>query len=261
MDYNCLLEGKRVFINSGQRGIGKDIALLFARQGALIAVGGRKQNELNQVVDELNKIKKGAKGYLLDLSDKNNTERVCEQVLADFGGIDILVNTVGVNRHAHAHEVTDDDLEWILETNFKSALRCARKFLPHMMEQKYGNIINISSIHGDQTMPKYTVYAGTKGAINASARAMALSYAPYNIRVNNLSPGLILSAAVTDEIHSYPEGPERDAFMELLISMQALPPGKMADVSNAALFLASDMSSYITGQTLMVDGGATCKAH
>jgi len=261
MNYNKLLEGKRVFITAGQRGIGKDIAVVFAKHGASIALGGRRQNEMSEVIDEINTINPGAKGYLLNLSCKDETENVCDQILSDFGGIDVLVNTVGVNQQAHAHEVTDDDLEWMLETNYKSGIRCARKFLPGMMERRNGSIINISSIHGDLTMPKFTVYAGTKGATNASARAMALSYAPYGIRVNNLSPGLILSSVMMDEINAFPEGAERDDFMKLLTSMQPLPIGHMADVSNTALFLASDMSAYITGQTIMVDGGASCKAH
>jgi len=261
VNYNKLLEGKRVFITAGQRGIGKDIAEVFASHGAAIALGGRQQNELDKTVAEINAINMGAKGYLLNLSCKNETESVCDQIISDFGGIDVLVNTVGVNQQAHAHEVTDDDLEWMLETNYKSGIRCARKFLPGMMERRSGNIINISSIHGDFTMPGYTVYAGTKGAMNASARAMALSYAPYGIRVNTLSPGLILSAVMMDEVNAFPEGPKRDDFMKLLTSMQPLPIGQMADVSNTALFLASDMSAYITGQTIMVDGGASCKAH
>lgn len=261
INYNKLLEGKRVFITTGSRGIGKDIALLFAHQGAKIAIGGRNKKEVEQVALELNGIGSGAKGYKLDLSVKEETEAICDQILLDFDGIDVLINTVGVNQQAHAHDITDEDLEWMLETNYKSGLRCARKFLPGMMERKNGSIVNISSIHADQTMPKFTVYAGTKGAMNASARAMAMSYAPYGIRVNNLSPGLILSAVMMDEVNSYPEGAERDAFMALLTSMQPLPPGQMEDVSNTALFLASDMSAYITGQTIMVDGGATCKAH
>ena len=128
-------------------------------------------------------------------------------------------------------------------------------------KRKYGNIINISSIHGTMTMPGFGIYAGTKGALNATARAMALDYADAGIRVNNISPGLIMSDNMLDEINTYPEGKEREDFMEMLRHMQPLLPGKMEDIANAALFLASDMSSYITGQTIMVDGGASIKAH
>ncbi|MDE7006927.1 MAG: SDR family oxidoreductase, partial [Lachnospiraceae bacterium] len=111
------------------------------------------------------------------------------------------------------------------------------------------------------TMPGFGNYAGTKGTLNATARAMALDYADAGIRVNNISPGLIMSDNMLDEINTYPEGKEREDFMEMLRHMQPLLPGKMEDIANAALFLASDMSSYITGQTIMVDGGASIKAH
>ena len=105
------------------------------------------------------------------------------------------------------------------------------------------------------------MYAGTKGAVVSAARAMALDYAPYGIRVNTICPGLILSDVVKDEIKEYPEGKERKTFIKQLHSMQPLPPGKMRDISNAALFLASEMSSYVTGQVIMADGGASIVAH
>jgi Dehydrogenases with different specificities (related to short-chain alcohol dehydrogenases) len=261
MDYTKLLENKRVFINTGQRGIGKDIALLFARQGAIIALGGRNEQMLKQTMAEVQAISPKSKGYTFDLANGYDTQQALDKVLEDYGIIDILVNTVGVNKQGMAHTVTDDDLEWMLETNYKSAIRCARKVLPGMMEQKSGNIINISSIHGSQTMPNFTVYAGTKGAMNASARAMALEYAPYGIRINNLAPGLILSDNMMDEVLAFPEGEPREKFMKLLTDMQPLPIGSMENISNTALFLASDMSAYITGQTILVDGGASIKAH
>lgn len=134
-------------------------------------------------------------------------------------------------------------------------------FVPGMRERKCGNIINISSIHGVQTMPGFGIYAGTKGAINATTRAMALDYAEDGIRVNCICPGLIMSDNMVDEINTYSEGKERNEFMEFLYKMQPLEPGTMEDVADAALYLASDMSSYMTGQLLMLDGGASVKAH
>ncbi|WP_312640976.1 SDR family oxidoreductase [Hydrogenoanaerobacterium sp.] len=261
MDYNHLLAGKRVFITSGQRGIGKDIALLFASQGAAVALGGPSKEKLEEAVREIQKLAPDSKGYQVDLSQAQETEQTCEEVLKDFGGIDILVSTVGINYHQPVHLCEDATIEKFLETNYKSGLRCARKFLPGMMERRNGNIINISSIHAVMTMPGFGIYAGTKGAMNATARAIALDYAPYGIRVNTICPGLVLSDNMMDEIHSYPEGKARDEFMDMLCKMQPLAPGSMAAVSNAALYLASDMSQYMTGQILMVDGGASIKAH
>lgn len=261
LDYQHLLQGKRVFISTGARGIGKDIALLFARQGATIAVGARNVKALEATMEELRAISPESKGYVLDLSQGEQTEAIAKQVLADFGGVDILVNTVGVNRHHPIHEYDDATMESFLESNYKSGMRLSRAFLPGMIERRDGVIINISSIHSIQTMPGFGLYAGTKGAMNAAARAMALDYAPYGIRVNTICPGLIMSDNMMDEIYTYPEGKERDDFMKLLTGMQPLPPGQMEDVSNAALFLASPMSKYTTGQIIMVDGGASIKAH
>lgn len=260
-NYNQLLKGKRVFITTGARGIGKNIALLFAGQGAQIGVGGRTPESLEETMEEVRINSAKSKGYVVDLSSKEQVESTAVQVLEDMQGVDILVNTVGINIHGRIDQCTDERLELMLETNYKSGLRFSRKFIPGMIERGGGNIINISSIHGVMTMPGFGIYAGTKGAINATARAMALDYAEYGIRVNTICPGLIMSDNMMDEINGYGSGEEREAFMELLRRMQPLAPGKMEDISDAALYLASDMSSYMTGQILMVDGGASIKAH
>jgi NAD(P)-dependent dehydrogenase (short-subunit alcohol dehydrogenase family) len=130
-----------------------------------------------------------------------------------------------------------------------------------MIKAGKGSIINISSIHGDMTMPGYMMYASTKGAMNAATRAMALDYAADGIRVNTISPGLIMSDVIKDEVNACRTDEERRNLLDLFERMQPLPPGSMEDIANAALYLASDMSSYVTGQTLFVDGGASIKAH
>ena len=260
-DYNRMLEGKRAFITTGARGIGKAIAMLFARQGAVVILGSRNEPALNSAMEQIKQISEMSKGYLFDLSQSSQTEKVCGDIIKDFGGVDILVNTVGINQRMPAHEYDDAALERLFETNFKSVMRCSRKFIPGMVERGNGSIINISSIHSEMTMPGYTLYAATKGAMNASARAMALDYARSGVRVNTICPGLILSDTVQDEINAFPEGKERDAFLKLLDGMQPLQPGSVDDIANAALFFASDMSNYMTGQTIFVDGGASIKAH
>ncbi len=261
MDYNNLLIKKRVLITTGARGIGRDIAKLFASQGAVILLGGRNKAYLEDAIREIRKQSPKSEGYLMDLSDKGSTEKCCNDILETFGGVDILIHTAGINQRMPAHECMDEDLEKLMEVNYFSGLRFARKFLPGMMERREGNLIFISSIHAFITMPGNTMYAGTKGAVVSSARAIALDYAPYGIRANTICPGLVLSDVVKDEIGEYPEGKERKKFIGLLHSMQPLPPGKMRDISNTALFLASDMSAYITGQVIMADGGASIVAH
>lgn len=262
MDYARLLDGKRVFVTTGSQGIGKGIAMLFARHGAVLAVGARNREMLRQTMMEIQILSPETRGYPCDMGDRGAVEETCDAILCDFGGIDILVNTVGVNLWRRPiHEYDEDRLDTMMETNYKSGLRCMKKMIPGMLERGYGNIINISSIHGIQSMPSFGLYAGTKGAMNATARAAALDYAGKGIRVNTICPGLIMSDNVMNEAKGYPEGPERDAFLALLHGMQPMAPGQVEDVANAALFLASDMSCYITGQIMMVDGGASIKAH
>lgn len=261
MDYSNLLSGKKVFISTAARGIGKAIAVLFAKQGASIAFGGRQEGMVKDTLEELRSIAPDSRGYVVDLGKVEEVKETVQKVLKDFGGIDILVNTVGVNVHGNMHECEESVIERLFLTNYYSGVVCARAFLPHMLAVQKGNIINISSIHGSQTMPGFGVYAGTKGAVNATARAMALDYADQGVRVNNIAPGLIMSDNMLDEISTYQDSQKRKEFVEMLKHMQPLSPGTMDDIANAALFLASDMSAYITGQTIMVDGGASIKAH
>lgn len=262
MDYSKLLQGKRIFVTTAGQGIGLGIAALFAQHGAVVALGARNTNKLDHALKQVRRLSPDSKGYLCDLGVRAQVESTCDAIIKDMGGIDILVSTVGINQKKDAIHLYDEDvLDLLIETNYKSGLRCIKKFVPGMLERGYGNIIFISSIHSELTMPTFGLYAGTKGAMNATARAAALDYARQGIRVNVICPGLIMSDNIIDEVEAYPEGPKRNAFLKLLDGMQPLSPGTVADISNAALFLASDMSSYITGQTLMVDGGASIKAH
>ena len=261
MDYSRLLDNKRVFISSGARGIGREIALLFAKQGATVCVGGKNLPKLAETEKELKTFSPESFSVACNLSSQEEITNAVDTVLKRWGGIDILVNTVGINHHVVAHEYSEEELSLFLDTNYKSALRLMKAFVPGMLENHQGNIVNISSIHSVMSMPGYMIYAGTKAALNASSRVMALDYARQGIRVNTICPGLILSDVLQDEINSYPAGEARNEFMEMLDRMQPLSPGHMIDIANAALFLASDMSAYMTGQSIMVDGGASIKAH
>lgn len=260
-DYNRMLEGKRVFITTGARGIGRSIGLLFARQGAQVYFAGRNEKWVREAQEEIGAEGGVCRGYLCDLSDAKQSEAAAREVLRDSGGIDILVSTVGVNCHCRADEYKDEDMFRLLETNYLSGLRFARQFAPGMCERGTGSIINISSIHSVLTQPGNMLYAGTKGAMNAAARAMALDYAPYGVRVNTICPGVIMSDVMFDAVDQMKTEEEKEAFWEVCRKCQPLEPGRMADISNTALFLASDMGAYITGQYILVDGGTSIKAH
>lgn len=261
MNYSRLLDNKRVFVSSGARGIGREIAMLFAQHGAIVCVGGKNLPKLAETEKELKTFSPDSFSVPCNLSCESDIRKTIDTILERWGGVDILVNTVGINHHIVSHAYSEEELSLFLETNYKSALRLMKAFVPGMLKKHYGNIISISSIHSVMSMPGYMMYAGTKAALNASSRVMALDYARQGIRVNTICPGLILSDAVQDEIASYPEGKAREDFVEMLDHMQPMYPGHMIDIANAALFLASDMSAYMTGQSIMVDGGASVKAH
>lgn len=259
-DYNQMLAGKNVLITTAARGIGKSIALLFARQGADVYFGGRNEEYVRATEKDLQAIRPACRGYLVDLAKSDQTEAFADSALQDSGGFDVLVSTVGVNCHCPAAEYKDEDMFRLLETNYLSGLRCARKVIPTMQARGGGSIINISSIHSLMSEPQNMLYAGTKGAMNAAARVMALDYAKDNIRVNTICPGVVVSDITYDDMDKM----DAEGLKKLDIALhkcQPLNPGRMQDIANTALFFASDMSTYITGQTLLADGGTSIKAH
>lgn len=259
-DYNHLLQGKNVLITTAARGIGKSIALLFAQQGATIYFGGRNKEYVSATEKELQEICPNCRGYLVDLAKANETEAFLDCVLRDSGGIDVLVSTVGVNCHGPAADYKDEDMFRLLETNYLSGLRCVRKVVPGMQARGGGSIVNISSIHSLMTQPGNMLYAGTKGAMNSASRAIALDYAKDHIRINTICPGVVVSDVFYDDMDRMtPE--ELTKFHDIVRRCQPLEPGRMQDIANTALFFASDMSTFITGQTLLVDGGTSIKAH
>lgn len=259
-DYNCMLQGKNVLITTAARGIGKSIALLFARQGADVYFGGRNEEYVRTTEKELQAVRPGCRGYVVDLADAGQTEAFADAVLRDSGGIDVLVPTVGVNCHCPGAQYTDEDMFRLLETNYLSGLRCMRKVIPGMQTRGGGSIVNISSIHSLMTQPGNMLYAGTKGAMNSASRAIALDYAKDRIRINTICPGVVVSDVFYDDMDSMtPEQLRR--FHDNVRRCQPLEPGRMQDIANAALFFASDMSAFVTGQVLLVDGGTSIKAH
>lgn len=209
---------------------------------------------------ELQSIRPSCRGYVVDLAKADQTEAFVDAAVKDSGGFDILVSTVGVNCHCPAAEYKDKDMFRLLETNYLSGVRCARKVIPTMQARGGGSIINISSIHSLMSQPTNMLYAGTKGAMNAAARVMALDYAKDNIRVNTICPGVVISDVMYDDMDKLDDAGKKQ-LDAALHRCQPLEPGRMQDIANTALFFASNMSANITGQTLLSDGGTSIKAH
>lgn len=254
-----LLEGKKVLVTAGAAGIGKAIALRFAEQGAAIAIADLDRHKGQATLDELRKWNSSSLFVHADFSNRRDTESALQTVLQKMGRIDVLVNGVGIPSRKPMHEIEEEEWDRVFDTNLKSMYRCCRACIPGMIEAGGGAIVNISSINGLATRPQYDVYSATKGAMLAATKAMALSYAQYGIRVNAICPGLIMSSTVSQEVE---ENPNQAAFMEKLNGMQPLGrPGTPEEIADGALFLASSMSSFVTGTYLLIDGGALAQAH
>ncbi len=243
-------------VTGGASGIGRAIALLFAREGATVAVADlQRESRLDEETpDTVAAIERaGGTGLFVetDVSESGPVQRMVATVLDAFGRINILVNSAGIFVRNPITEVTDEEWASVLDVNLGGYFRTCRTVLPHMLKQGEGRIVNISSIHGIRGTGAATTYCASKGAIENLTRQLAVEYAPHNIRVNAVAPGTIRTAMCLPFLNT----PELRAEYELRTLVPRL--GVPEDVAYAALFLASRESGYVVGHSLVVDGGWT----
>ena len=243
-----LLEGKVAIITGGSRGIGRGIAKIFAQQGANVAFTySSSVTEANQLEEELKTFGVKVKGYQSNAADFNQCEQLVEEVVKDFGTVDILINNAGITKDTLLMRMSEEDFDKVIQVNLKSVFNMTKVAQKIMLKQRKGSIINISSVVGVQGNAGQANYAASKAGILGFTKSVALEMGSRNIRCNAIAPGFIeteMTAALKPEIV---EG-----------WCNAIPlkrGGQPEDVANACVFLASDLSSYITGQVLRVDGG------
>ncbi|MBR4161831.1 MAG: 3-oxoacyl-[Bacteroidaceae bacterium] len=247
-----LLEGKTALITGATRGIGKGIALKFAAEGANIAFTGRGANEemlaaLEATRQEVEALGVKCIAYASDAANFAQTEETVKKVKEDFGSIDILVNNAGITKDGLMLRMTEEQWDTVINANLKSAFNFIHACLPIMMRQRGGSIINMSSVVGVHGNAGQANYAASKAGMIALAQSVALEMGPKGIRVNTIAPGFIETAmteALPDEV--------RNEWKKKIPLRRA---GQTEDVANTALYLASDLSSYVTGQVIQVDGG------
>ena len=243
-----LLEGKTAIITGASRGIGKGIALAFAEQGANVAFTYSSSVEAANAL-EATLLEKGvkAKGYQSDAASFEQAQELASAVVEEFGSIDILVNNAGITKDNLLMRITEEDFDKVIEINLKSVFNMTKAVQRAMLKQRNGSIINMSSVVGIKGNAGQTNYAASKAGIIGFSKSVALELGSRNIRSNVIAPGFIETemTAKLDE--------------QTVDSWRAAIPlkrgGTPEDVANACIFLASDMSAYITGQTLNVDGG------
>ena len=247
-----LLEGKTALITGATRGIGKAIALKFASEGANIAFTGRGENEtqiasLDSTRQEIEALGVKCTAYAGNASDFAQTEEIVQKIKEEFGSIDILVNNAGITKDTLLLRMTEEQWDSVINTNLKSAFNFTHACLPIMMRQRGGSIINMSSVVGVHGNAGQANYAASKAGMIAMAKSVAQEMGPKGIRVNVLAPGFIetdMTSALSDEI--------REEWKKKIPLRRA---GQTEDIANAALYLASNLSSYVTGQVIQVDGG------
>ena len=267
MNYTKLLEGKKALVTGGANGMGLAISKLFAKHGAAVAICGRSHGE---VVEELQAINPECFYVKCDVSVPAQLNAFCEEVMERWGYVDIIVNVVGVNARQWSYEIDDHKYEWVQRTNMKPMIAINRYFVPKMIERgQGGSIISISSVHGTATVPLMGSYAASKGAMQGFTRVLANELSQYGIRANVVASGGIFTGPGLERAKIWMEENPGKSYKAFLNSRPINPNhgdgvavnGRSEDIANHCLFLASDMSSYITGQTIMCDGGASYAAH
>jgi NAD(P)-dependent dehydrogenase (short-subunit alcohol dehydrogenase family) len=247
------LTGRAALITGGSRGLGLAMAKAFVSAGADVIFSGRHAEELRSAVADIKSHGRGRVSYCAaDLARREDTKRLAETATATMGHIDILVNNAGSNHPQAADEITDDVWDNILQLNLTSCMALTRELVPHMKRMRWGRIIHISSVMALASKPGRGSYSATKAALIGMARAHALELGPFNITVNCLAPGPF-ATELTDKVLS----PEQKASFADRTAM-----GRWAqpvELTGPALLLASEAGSFITGSTLVVDGGTLCK--
>ena len=243
-----LLEGKVALITGAARGIGKAIALKYASEGADIAFTDLVINEIGkQTEEEIKALGVKAKGYASDASNFENTRDVVEQIINDFGRIDILVNNAGITKDGLMMRMTEPQWDAVISVNLKSAFNFIHAVAPIMMRQRGGSIINMSSVVGVSGNAGQCNYSASKAGLIGLAKSIAKELGSRGIRANCIAPGFI----ITDMTNALSEETKKQWAATIPLRRGGTPD----DVANVALFLASDLSSYVTGQVIHCCGG------
>ena len=243
-----LLEGKVAVVTGAARGIGKEIALKYASEGAYIAFTDLVIDENGKKTEEeIAALGVRCKGYPSDASDFAATEAVVEEIKKDFGRIDVLVNNAGITMDGLMLRMTEKQWDKVISVNLKSAFNYIHAVLPIMMRQKSGSIINMASVVGVHGNAGQANYAASKAGLIALAKSIAQEVGSRGIRANAIAPGFI-ETAMTEALPA-------EVREEWASKIPLRRGGKVEDIANVATFLASDMAGYVTGQVIQVDGG------
>ena len=247
------LEGKTIIVTGASSGLGRELAATYAMAGANIVAASRTLSKLEEVVREIEV--KGGKALAVrtDVTNNDDVEHLLKASLEHFGGVDVLLNNAGISLPGLlAEQVTEDQMQTIMDTNFKGIFLCGTVVARYMIGQNRGKIINMSSVLGQTTWAQGSIYCVSKAAVNQLTKTWAIEWASKNVTVNALAPTFITTDMNRDLL-------AQERFRRSVLSH--LPMGRIGtveDLIGPAIFLASSASDFLTGHILLVDGGWTC---
>ena len=242
---------KVALITGAARGIGKAIALKFALEGADIAFTDLVINDSAQeTIREIEELGRKVKGYASNCANFEETQAVVEEIVKDFGRIDVLVNNAGITKDGLVMRMSEQQWDAVIDVNMKGAFNFLHAVVPVMARQKGGSIINMASIAGQTGNPGQVNYSASKAGLIAMAKSVAKEMGPRGIRANSIAPGFIISE-MTDAL---PQA-VKDEYLKMIPLKRG---GTVEDIANTALYLASDLSAYVSGQVIAVNGGMYC---
>ena len=250
MVYKTLdLTGKVAVIIGGTSGIGRVLSLGLANGGADVVPSGRRSELIDEVVSEIEKLGRRSLRVACDVTDRNSLEVLSERVMKAFGKVDILVNAAGFNQRAPTLDFPESEWNRLLDTNLTGTLRSCQVFGRRMIERSYGRIINIASMGSFLALQEVAAYCASKAGVASLTKSLAIEWARYHVCVNAIAPGYFRTPLTEKLVMGTPRGDE------VLLRTPMKRFGELEELVGAAIFLASDAASFVTGTLLVVDGG------
>jgi NAD(P)-dependent dehydrogenase (short-subunit alcohol dehydrogenase family) len=243
------LKGKVAVVIGGTSGLGRAIALALAEAGADVAAPSRRSDQVESVAQEIENLGRRTLRATCDVADRASLQQLLEESLGAFGKVDILVNSAGITKRAPTLDFSEQDWNAIIDTNLSGTLRACQIFGRHLIERRSGAIINIASLASEVALYEVAAYCASKAAVTSLTQSLAVEWARYGIRVNAIAPGVVPTSLNEKLLYGTARG------QELLMRIPMGRYGKPEEIAGAAVYLASDAATYVTGAMLRVDGG------